>query len=281
MQPRPSITGGYKMLSSLKTGFLFLLCVAFSSWSQAEGVDFMLGVEASTFDYKEKDSDGNTLNKESGALPGLFLGVENPSKEGFWAQGILSFYGATVDYEGRTQSGSPLATDTNESFLSGRMRLFYTLPGMLLRYSPFLGLGYTEWGRSIQPTETTLRLNEEYRWFEPEVGLVVRPVAERWTFIFARFSVYQVHSGRVMIDLDQLGFGEPELNLGQKTGRRLSVGATWKARQQFYLRASLFMDYYQFGASESATIQSGTRIISIREPASKTYRRGAKLTLLF
>lgn len=282
MQP-PSLLQltAYKMLFSVKSVFLLLICIVFSAWSHAEGVDFVLGAEIGSFDYKERDNNGKVLNKESGNMPGIFLGAETASKEGLWGQAAASFHKATVDYEGMTQAGSPLATDTDESFYSGRLRLFYALQGSHLHYSPFIGLGYTVWDRSIQATERTLPLNEQYRWLEPEAGLQVRPLAQKWNFLFARLSVYRIHSGQVIVDLDQLGFGEPELSLGRETGQKLTVGAGWEGWQQFRLRASLFLDYYGFGESDSVTIQSGSRIVRVTEPASKTYRRGIKLMLLF
>lgn len=280
---------------------LILLFILFSSLSNAKTVDGLylsFGSGLLQFDYRETKA-GNTLNEERGILP-LFSIESCASKKAIQLCTGYQVASETVKYDGQTQSGIPVETDTkmrlqkingsiNTDFLIGR-QLFNnwnktgdsSLPiSMTLKYD------YWRWDRDIQSTSGAFGLSEDYFWHEIGVKVEIPLAQSKHTQSFFSTELFRILKPEIDVHLPYYNAGTINLPLHSKNG----VEITWSTdvfhsrrvdsnnENKPWLNIKAFAKYYQFGSSEPKTILIGNSIGTITEPDSRTYLYGVSLTL--
>lgn len=143
-----------------------------NSFAQADPSSYFVhaGLSVQSFRYQETDAHNNVLDREAGLLPGLVI---EAGKHLDRYSGLISasLHKGTIPYDGQTQGGSPLMTETRERIVDVAA-LIKTGIGPYTDF-PWLsaGFGYREWRRDIQPTNSAAGLFETYRWPYWMIGL--------------------------------------------------------------------------------------------------------------
>jgi hypothetical protein len=272
---------------------VFLLVMLATSHAESVGPDsqrgewnLLLAPALKDFSYKELDTSGDLLDREDGVAPGVILGLSREWRDLFFAVDF-SYYGGDVDYDGQTQSGIPITTQTNAQFSDVSFRAERrqrTATGRA--YGTYVGLGYHEWVRDIESTRTTggafvQGLLETYTWWTAELG--------------ARISLYQAGAGRWQLDarflytldpsveVDSHGlFDRTTLEPAGRPGFRVALPWEYGAKGQatgFIVEP--WVEYYEFGESDKETITSGgTPVGTAFEPRSETRNFGVSAGIL-
>lgn len=238
------------------------------------------------FAYKEFDAGGELLDREDGVVPGVILGVSREWRD-LHLVVDFSHYGGDVDYDGQTQSGIPITTQTNAQFSSISFRAERrerTTTGRA--YGTYVGLGYTRWVRDIESTRTAggtfvQGLLETYTWWTAEVGARValyQAGSATWQ-LDARF-LYTLYPS---VEVDSHGLFdrvtlEPEGRPGFRVALPWEYGAKGQATRFI---AEPWIEYFEFGESDPETITTGgVPVGTALEPRSETRNLGVSVGIL-
>lgn len=127
-------------------------------------------LKAEKFVWKESDEGGRLL-EESGPRYGLGI-VHHAVRNGMTFRPMAEIYGGTVDYDGQTQGGTPLATETN--YLGGKIAFD---AGGVITLNPsfflesFVGFGIDYWERDIESTSVGIGYLEQWSSYSVRGGL--------------------------------------------------------------------------------------------------------------
>lgn len=239
--------------------FLFLFC------SQSSYAEYSISLEPSIiyFNYEEFDQNKLSLDKETGFLPGLSVRLIKNRH----TLSTESFIGV-VDYDGQTQSGTPHKTDTQEFLYNLGYRYSFIHPNTSSHF--FIGSHYQLWGRSIRARNNVSGLNEVYTWLYIEGGYHLQQALADNKSIEFEFSAIRNFNGSIHVDLNNSGYGEARLDLGNEYGLKtsLSLNITNTASNKF--RIGLEFKHWKFGRSNTEVLTNGTDTISILEPDSES-----------
>jgi len=250
---------------NLRYGCGILLVCLMSSQVTADPQAFTVGGDMRYFDYEEFGLNGQSLNRETGFIPGLkiagstaWLGIDHTLEFGVW--------NGTVDYDGRTQAGQPHATQTDETVY----RLLYRAdwqPGEA-EESLYAKACWQSWDRDIQPANGVSGLFERYRWWSIEAGMRVVPWHQLNRSLAFELGVLQTSHGVISIDLTENGFGRPSLNLADGLGAAVSVEYTIEISDVNRLHIDLHYASWKFGRSNTQAVTNGVSTLIITEPDS-------------
>ncbi|NWO04424.1 MAG: hypothetical protein HLX50_01570 [Alteromonadaceae bacterium] len=266
----------------IKRRWLIVCCaaaLASSAQTAWAGVEAEVGLVAGYFDYQERSSSGGRLNTEQGMLPGVSLELSQPFGEHGWIALSGDWYSGEVQYDGQTQAGRSLHTQTDTRLLVTDLTI--AGPGLEaygMTISPLARAGYRQWQRDILPTSFSTGLEERYRWYELGVGVsackgLVNSSAGRWCG-----ELWALHGadGRVEVNLREIDAGQPELRLGSRPGGRMRLSG-----QLGSVTVRLFAHFWKFGSSgEQAVDRPGGRLL-VEEPASRSWLAGLGLGVRF
>lgn len=232
------------------------------------------------FHYQEEDQNGQTLNKETGDIPGVYLAWRPSVGRYFWGRLEASYASHTVDYDGQTQAGAPLTTTTHERLIhyDGRLGAAWEYQGLQLQ--PYLSARYQRWDREIQPTTVTGGLNEYYRWWEAGGG--VEGCASRldWASeVCLDLGGFRTLDGEVEVALGNDPDNYPVLHQGDGAGYRVQL--RWSPPQWSRLVVTLYHAAWTFERSDSESVRLGFAQFRITEPASEASRQGVRVALRF
>ncbi|MCH6565056.1 MAG: hypothetical protein IH811_04185 [Proteobacteria bacterium] len=229
------------------------------------------------FNYQEFDQNNALLNIEEGFIPGVKLSYASVAKLDS-LKFNASFYGGSVDYDGRTQLGLPHETETNEQL--ARIGISYSqheetyYPGLL-----FVGLHYWYWDRDILTRNGVQGLHEQYSWYETEVGL--------------KFNSKQTGQSRYWLEVSAMYNFKPEMtlflpssevdfSLGSKLGYRFRAGKTWTRKGGISTAISIFTEYWEFGRSNTVfTTDFFGSSGFLTEPDSQSFHSGIEFSFIF
>jgi hypothetical protein len=250
-----------------KFSIWILLAYILTVSASSHAVDLRIAAELMHFDYKETDLSGNTLNQETGFIPGFTLTAVLPYRR-IENSFEFSIYDGQVDYDGRTQNGEPHQTSTEQSIY----RLLYKLS-----WSPssteaaFYGKTYwQQWDRDIQPSNGVGGLFESYRWWTVEAGAQLPFIKQDKQNLFWELGLLASLNGTIMIDLSDAGFGSPTLDLGNSIGFVSGLKYEFKQNSNSSLQFGVQFKTWEFGRSNSKTISDGNDTFTITEPDSTT-----------
>ena len=231
------------------------------------------------FDYAEYEN-GMFLDGEKGWIPSV-TGELELHRDRLFGRVMLRYASGSVDYNGQTQSGTPLQTQSDATFLQGEVQVGgFVDPAK--RLALFGGLGARRWTRDIQGSGG---YTEVYSWGELQAGL-------RWTFLQKPGDSWDVDArlvrtfnAAISIDLTKFGIqpGNPSLDLGAETGWR--VGSTFRhdlGPNRLVLAVSAWVEGYSFGRSQEVLITDPSipppnNQFLLHEPDSKTTNFGLEV----
>lgn len=228
-----------------------------SGYVSAEGWQRAVGVES--FNWYEYAPDGSELVHESG--PRLF--VEFSSSRAHTKRINASYsgrlYGASVFYDGETQSGTPITT--NSLYLGFVLEAMFdyrlSIDGDSLSNSGdwFLsyGLGYEGWLRGIRDTSTASGYNEFYRVPYTKLGLSFDANNQTRIQFGAKFPMlvreYVVYSRFVT---DDTGEKFADLELSPIANATLYIAIDYRMKENWGFR--FYYDRYLFDASPKKSL---------------------------
>lgn len=228
------------------------------------------------FDYTEFSTTNEILDNELGWLPGIELKLNHYITHDWQFFLVTEYYQGNVDYTGQTQVGTPHSTTTDTQFfrLAGNIqRALYE------KLNVFAGAQMHQWNRDIKDNNNVSGVDETYKWQEYAIGL-------NTDFSFYKNQIFNVsaaylliRNGTIDVDLSRVNFGSTSLNLGDATGSRFTFSWSQKNTQQFNYGASLFIEAWEFGRSNTAATQGGARSAFVTEPRSETVNIGLKLNV--
>ena len=240
-----------------------------SATTGSQAVDLRIAAELMHFDYEETDISGNTLNQETGIIPGLTLAAALPYRR---IDNTFEFsaYDGQVDYDGQTNQGVPHQTTTEQSIY----RLLYKLSwSPLSTEAAFYGKTYwQQWDRNIQPNNGVSGLFERYRWWTVEAGAELPFIKKDNLSLLLELGLLASLNGTIMIDLSDAGFGNPTLDLGNSIGFAGELKYEFKQASNSSLQFGIQFKTWEFARSDSKTISNGSSTITITEPDSKTFQ---------
>ncbi len=239
-------------------------------------VETCVYLKAEQFVWKEFDG-GTRLLKESGPRFGLGI-FRHYEKNRLTFRPMAEVYGGSVDYDGQTQGGTPVATDTN--YVGGKIGFDaggVVTPGSAIRLEPFAGVRVEYWDRDIESTADAIGYSE--RWESatlrgglrgetgPGWGRRVRLFGEaalQWPFSAANRANFPF-IGKVKVRPDgMLGWSA---EAGMKTGP---------------VRVALFYEAVRFSKSEPVVIPlGGGSALLLLQPDSDYYVYGLSAGWLF
>ena len=87
--------------------------VTFNLWAVENQKTITIGFSTMNFDYQEFKVNGRQLNHEQGFLPGITVQLEKQFEQNTLSA-TVNYHANQVTYQGETQSGQLLTTDTDE-----------------------------------------------------------------------------------------------------------------------------------------------------------------------
>jgi hypothetical protein len=230
-------------------------------------VNLHVSGELMYFDYEETGVSGETLNQETGFIPGISIAASGPYRTTSHSF-EFSVYGGDVDYDGQTQAGRPHQTTTEQTIY----RLQYRISAPLENTAANLygKIYWQQWDRDIQPNNGVLGLFERYQWWSIEAGVEAPLIRKDREVLLLELGVLTTLNGTILVDLNELGFGEPVLDLGNSYGFSGELRYELKQTRTSSLHFGIGYRTWQFGRSNSKTVSNDTDSITITEPDSKT-----------
>lgn len=254
----------------------WLLSAASAAWATEHSVSASLAAGFTHVDYRELDDDNNVLDRETGILPGVELGLSYHHRR-FFIDAQLSAFAETITYDGQTQMGAPHITQSDTHFYA-----LSTQTGVWLNshksLAVHLHLAAQQWDRDIYPTNTVQGLFERYRWLEAGLGA-------RWQWRQqqtnqwgqeTQLTLFATTQHNLLVKLSQLQGSMHDITLHPKTsfGFRVKHDFQWALSNQRQLFIQPQLAAWHFGKSDTGTVYNGSQRVYIHEPRSVTWRIG-------
>jgi len=229
------------------------------------------------FDYREFDTTGDLLNKESGFIPGIgFKYSLNYKKTKITA--FTSIHDDQIDYTGQTQSGQPHNTRTNEILIKSGIlltsRKYPDFPARLL-----FSVAFQFWDRDILNNNNVHGLHERYTWYEYSLGLNFKQETNTSSYYWANTSALLIYQPEILVYLKS---GNETLNIGEKIGLRLQAGKTWIMSNKNTLSLSLTSEFFELARSNTIYVNNFFgEAAFLTEPDSKSFHNTIDISYTF
>jgi len=258
------------------------LCAPASIANEGIGLDkarIELGAGSQYWNYQEWSKSGAELNQESGLLAAKVLELNLPVAEYPALFFDFEYSGVTgnISYEGATQSGVRLLTDTDENVtrvsFAARKRLSND-------YSLSVGVESRRWQRDIRPTLTTLALSEHYDFNGITFSAGHQTMLNDWTLEITGRGVWWLSSS-VAIDLREVGFGEIVIPLKDGYSVGASLAASYAISEAWRLEGEYHVERLYFPYSDAVSVSNGQRSSSFSEPEITHLMHTATVSLVY
>ncbi len=266
-----------KSKNKIRHFFIIMLFIVFSPGlfckpvAAASGADIYLKTES--FTWKEYDNSGSQLLKESGLISAMGASVRSDITELLVLRGRGELFGGTVDYDGQTQTGTPVKTDTNYAGFKIEGNLGWKF--MVAEKSslePFAGLGYRWWQRDIQDTLYAAGYEETWWSFYARLGIHGDHTFSEQLKAFAETGVKLPVSNRNKVDLSVIGLSTVTVEPANKASVFAEAGLKWTR-----FKASLFYEGMRFSKSDPVTVND----VQVWQPESKADMFGINVGMDF
>ncbi len=262
------------------------LYFVFTAVSAAETESsFAIGGELFRFDYREFDTDGSLLDKETGPMPGFVANWQTKARHWFvGAEGEIA--PGIVDYDGQTQTGTPTRSETRTLLFDARLLGGYRFgPTNRHGHRLYAGAGYHYWYRDILDSTASdgtpvAGLLETYRWAYLLFGtrLTLWQNVKHAIQIDARYR--WMLTGTMTVDFRGYGgYDNTTLALATEDGWRLALLWRWSLRANRSLSIEPYVSAWNLGRSDLAALTrngSSTGDL-ILEPRSETRNAGIRV----
>jgi hypothetical protein len=248
---------------------VYFTLIVYHAGATAGSDVLLLSAGVRSFDYVEYSDSGNFLDGEFGSVWGAdFSWIRAlPNQNQVYIEGGI--FAGDVRYDGSTQGGTALQTNTHQHFYNAGLGYRMPFPGHASPLILSVSLHYRRWERDILPTAISSGLFEIYRWWETSIGLefsLHKSPEQILTFYTRVFSIYdpvmEVHLHR---------YGRPELALGAKGGGEIGFNWSSPLARRSRLGLSLGLKKWSFGRSDNKRVVRDDGFTqSIFEPRSQT-----------
>lgn len=257
--------------------FTLIYFIALGAYAKAD-VKVGLSSNIQYFEYEEFNSKNESLNREKGFIPGLEASF-------FYLNDVLShrfsssMHAANINYDGQTQTGSPHQTETSTTLYRLSYELDVPLNGTQTSF--FTQLNWDHWSRSIQATSSVSGLDEVYQWPSMNLGFKYNFILRKKHVFSWDISYIKIFEGSFEVDLNQIGFGKEQLDLGAGNGFDSSFAYEFRANNEFSLGINFHHRTWTFEKSSDKTISNNTRTITFSEPKSRSKRTTLSFELIY
>lgn len=227
------------------------------------------------FEWTETAPGGARILKESGPLFVLGGRWEQDKDQGL-VLGLRShaFFGS-VDYDGQTWGGAPVATDVNYLGAGFEGRAIWRIPSGGWRADLFGALGYRLWVRDIESTYSAVGYAEGWRAPYAGIGIALSEPGEKG--FYGEALVGKPFSVRNKAFLTDAGFdGDVTLKPEGKLFVSLEAGYRFSS-----LAIAGYYRQVRFGESGAETASLGGMPVLVFQPESEEKTLGARLSYRF
>jgi len=223
---------------------LFSLAFSISPIGHAfAGGDLYLKVES--FKWEEFYNDSKLL-EESGLIYGLGASARSDITKPLTFKLKAELFGGSVDYDGQTQDGTPVKTDTD--YFGFKLEgdcgyRFMIAEGFALE--PFIGVGLRWWRRDIQSTDEAIGYEETWRSFYARLGMRGDHTLSNQLNIFADAGVKLPIYTENEADLSIVGLSKVTVEPGNEASAFAELGVQWAK-----FKAVVFYEGMRFSESD-------------------------------
>jgi hypothetical protein len=270
------------MKTRLTYHFIFVLAVFFSQSTSAAKIDYQLGVGLMGFNYAEYDDNNAFLDGDSGFIPGVLQKLKLDTEKSY-TEFVGNIYANTIQYDGQTQGGTPLKTDSFAFIIDTHVKYGLKL-SHARHHGPYVGLGFRYWLRNIRAGtdvngNSVAGLLEQYYWSYGLLGYAGNfRVSENFTL---GFDIRHTYMFNAKMDVNFLGYknyDNTQVDLGNRGGLRFSM----PIRSKISKHGPVVAPYYEIldiGKSNSVRVTSDGVPTNtfIHEPRSETRNVGIEI----
>lgn len=238
------------------------------------GADTSAEVSMESFQWSEYDSSGSRLLREHGPRLGFGLRWDNYARPlDHWRYSALTrLTVGTVSYDGQTQSGVPVQTDTQYTGLRGEVMAGYQVGFGLLVQG---GAGLDLWQRLIKDTTSAIGYRETYSIFYAKAGIGYLGHVGGGRLLAVVGPKMPVYTNEY-VDMRHVGYDPLTLHPGRRVSPFGQIEFISESGDQPQWRASLYYDSYRFTPSDPATLTAGGATVGQAwQPESRTDVIGA------
>ena len=253
----------------------------------AQKSTFEIGAGLMAFDYVEYDDNNVFLDGETGLIPGVIVKLKTNKRIYYEWEGSL--YYNTIEYDGQTQGGSPVVTDSDALILDTHFKIGLNFePAFEREQKIYMGMGYRYWYRNIQSGQDVLGnpvagILEEYSWYYGLLGYEVHFAAANNVKVGLDLRLTKMFKAQLEVDfLGFQSFDNTVLDLGNKVGARFAIPVEIKMAQSS-VTVTPFYEIIDIGKSNIVRVSSNgvPTATSILEPRSETRNVGIEVMWLW
>ena len=227
------------------------------------------------FEWKEFDDDGSRILKESGPLFGIGGSLDFDTRKGIHLEGLGDAFFGRVDYDGATQAGDPLTSETEYAGLLAEANVVVPLNiGPSFTVSPYGGAGGRMWRRELEDSGEASGYVEYWSTFYGTLGIRAAARISAKAELYGKAAVKMPFYNQVSYDFSNIGGPDDvEVEPGKKAGPYAEIGVTIG---NFMLAG--FYEQMKFDKSDQAEI--GDDII-VWQPESEATIFGVRAGVTF
>lgn len=275
LMPTISIHRPLVILCSL----LLLLAASCTTAHASNDTGYTISGSLLHFDYQEFSDTGKLLDRETGYIPGLVLGLNKAAGQWLFA-GDFSYHRGDTPYTGYTNSGIPITTTTRQNIADIALRAeYWPQTGSEPPYAIYLGAAWRQWQRDILSTTTASGapvggLYEIYKWWTGFMGIKGEVFSSADNRLILDIRLQQTFKPTIHVDFHGT-YDSANLPLGERLGARLALPWQHKLSGMTTLAIEPYAEYYEFGRSATAPLsKNGSVVGNVYEPLSQTLNYG-------
>jgi hypothetical protein len=229
------------------------------------------GLSLNSFNYRELDGSGNLIDKETGLLPGVRLGI-NAEHGGWHFGGQAEFQRARLDYDGQANTGRKLSTRTDESIWNAMLTAgkHFSI-NQANDFGMYANAGLRQWRRDIATVGNVSGLYENYRWWHVGLGGNAALYQSGKHRIDADVSVSRSFQPTLGVDFKGVYDKPDTIELPATTGWRVALPWRYQFGPATALRVETYLQAWNISRSAAARLtNNGVAAGSFFEPASET-----------
>jgi hypothetical protein len=205
--------------------------------------EYDIYAKAEYFEWKEFDG-GSKLLEESGPIFGIGVSAKGTIYKSITLKGRGELFWGSVDYDGQTQVGTPVDTDTDYAGfkieVDGGWKFLVKGESSL---EPFAGLGMRQWNRDIKGTNFASGVEEDWTTIYARLGIRGDHVYPNTLKVFAEAALKLPFDNENEADLNQF---DVTLEPGNKASFFAELGLKWKK-----FKSSIYYEGMRFSKSDT------------------------------
>jgi hypothetical protein len=240
---------------------------------------FNIGFDTRYIDYEEEG-----LMEEEGWMYGIVGSYIYHGNNKLMFETSLSYVFGEIDYDGQTESGTPLKADTNDWIFEwrGLIGKDYRLRDSGIA-TPFIGVGYRYWNDDIDASGGYER--EIQYWYVPIGVKTIGTLIGNWTWgVSIEYDLFL--SGEVKSHISDIhpAFNDPENDQDFEDGYGVGLALQFnrKLSDNYGFSIEPYIRYWDIDESDISTLtEYGIPIAYLVEPENETTVYGLRLIITF